>query len=229
MSFADVTVHARRALLDAIEALQEHRQALVLVGAQAVYVYTGDADVAIATRTNDADLAVVPADLHAKPRLEHAMERAGFRHEPEAHQPGQWISCGGYPVELLVPETLQRGEKTRRGARIPPHSTRAARIVLGLEAAAVDNSWQEIRSLDQTDPRVISIRVASPAALVSSVRDSRTTTCRAEEVGADPKPSALHGSCIFALISPQRQPIPRRGASVEADHDSRRSLHRSAP
>jgi len=37
-------VAARRALLDAAEALAEQREALILVGAQAVYLRAGDAD-----------------------------------------------------------------------------------------------------------------------------------------------------------------------------------------
>jgi len=37
-------VRARAALLDAVEALGAHRDAIVLVGAQAIYLHTGDAD-----------------------------------------------------------------------------------------------------------------------------------------------------------------------------------------
>ena len=165
MSFADVTVHARRVLLDALEALRDHREALVLVGAQAVYLYTGEADVPIATRTKDADLAIVPGDLRTSPALQIAMKRAGFHHDVRAQQPGVWISHDGYPVELLVPGALHDGGG-RRGARIPPHSKRSARVVVGLEAAAVDNAWREITALDPEDARVIPVRVASPAALV---------------------------------------------------------------
>jgi hypothetical protein len=39
---------ARRVLLDALDALGEHRDAIVLVGAQAVYLRVGDADLALA-------------------------------------------------------------------------------------------------------------------------------------------------------------------------------------
>lgn len=37
----DLLVKAREALLDALKALSAHRDAIVLVGAQAVYLYTG--------------------------------------------------------------------------------------------------------------------------------------------------------------------------------------------
>ena len=41
-------VLARRVLLDALEALDDQRDAVILVGAQAIYLHTGDADLAVA-------------------------------------------------------------------------------------------------------------------------------------------------------------------------------------
>ncbi len=41
MSYAEISIAARRALLDALIALRPHRDALVLVGSQAIYLYTG--------------------------------------------------------------------------------------------------------------------------------------------------------------------------------------------
>jgi hypothetical protein len=55
VSYSPITVAARRVLLDALDALGSHRDGLVLVGAQAIYLYTGDAEVAIATTTKDSD------------------------------------------------------------------------------------------------------------------------------------------------------------------------------
>jgi hypothetical protein len=63
VSYSSITIAARRVLLDALDALEQHRDGLVLVGAQAIYLYTGDADVAIATTTKDSDIALVPARL----------------------------------------------------------------------------------------------------------------------------------------------------------------------
>ena len=51
-------VRARGALLDAGKALDAHRDAIVLVGAQAIYLHTGDADLAVAEYTTDADFTV---------------------------------------------------------------------------------------------------------------------------------------------------------------------------
>ena len=56
-------VRARSALLDAAEALAEQLDAVVLVGAQAIYLHTGDADFVAAEYTTDADFCVAPADL----------------------------------------------------------------------------------------------------------------------------------------------------------------------
>lgn len=56
-------VRARNALLDAVDALAEQLDAVVLVGAQAIYLHTGYADFAVAEYTTDADFCVAPADL----------------------------------------------------------------------------------------------------------------------------------------------------------------------
>ena len=61
-------VRARIALLDAADALSEQLDAVVLVGAQAIYLHTGDADFATAEYTTDADFCVAPpAELHGMP------------------------------------------------------------------------------------------------------------------------------------------------------------------
>jgi len=168
MSYAPITIAARRVLLDALEALEEHREGLVLVGAQAIYLYTGDADVAIATTTKDSDIALIPIRLTPEPTLDAAMTASGFSHDRSVQQPGEWSSGKGLdpPVELLVPEGLHAGGG-RRGARIPPHTKHAARVVPGLEAAAMSHRQMRIASLEpDRDSRAITMRVASPAGLL---------------------------------------------------------------
>ena len=81
-------VAARTALLDALESLGAQRSAVVLVGAQAVYMHTGEATVAVAPHTTDADLAIEPSLLQAAPKLDEAMRRAHFY---PSQQPGSWI------------------------------------------------------------------------------------------------------------------------------------------
>lgn len=163
MSYAQITIDGRRALLDALVALRAHRDSLILVGAQAIYLYTGDHDVATATITKDSDIVVDPHRLVPDPLLQDAMTSAGFTHDLEGHQ-GVWLSPDGFPVELLVPAGLQPGSS--RGARIPPHGKRAARRVPGLEAATVDHRLMTVTALDPIDDRCEQIKVAGPAALL---------------------------------------------------------------
>ena len=63
----DLFVRSRAALLDAIEALAGHKDAVVVVGAQAVYLRTGSANVALAEATKDSDLALDPQRFGRRP------------------------------------------------------------------------------------------------------------------------------------------------------------------
>jgi hypothetical protein len=63
-------VLARLVLLDALEALDDQRDAVILVGAQAIYLHTGDADLAVAPFTTDADVAIDPKRLQANPKMQ---------------------------------------------------------------------------------------------------------------------------------------------------------------
>lgn len=71
-------VCARAALLDATEALTTHLDAIVLVGAQAIYLHSGDAALAVAEYTTDADFAIGPADLADSPLLGDLLTSYGF-------------------------------------------------------------------------------------------------------------------------------------------------------
>jgi hypothetical protein len=162
---ADILVAARSALLDALEALHDQRDALVLIGAQAIYLHTGAASVALGEATKDSDLAVDPRALSDSPLLDDAMQRAGFHRNLTEPQPGSWLSPSGIPVDLMVPAALA-GSGGRRGARIPPHSRHATRRTPGLEAAVVDHAPMTITALDPDDRRSAVIEVAGPAALL---------------------------------------------------------------
>lgn len=157
-------VAARSALLDALEALQDQLDAVILIGAQAIYLHTGVANVALAETTKDSDLVLDARRLAPEPRLEEAMQAAKFRLDSDSPQPGSWLGPGGMPVDLMVPEALA-GVGGRRGARIPPHSKGAARRARGLEAAVVDHAPRRIEALGGGDRRAVTVAVASPAAL----------------------------------------------------------------
>lgn len=161
----DLLVRARAVLLDALVALAEHRNSIVVIGAQAIYLQTGGALVAVAEATKDSDLAVDARVLRDHPLIDSAMTRAGFILNPTTNQPGAWMSPNGIPVDLMVPEAIAGGGG-RRSVSLPPHSKQAFRRAAGLEASVVDNHEMEIRSLAANDTRAVTARVAGPAALL---------------------------------------------------------------
>lgn len=69
-----VYVNAREVLLDALEALGAHRASLILVGPQATYFHTGEADIAVAPFTTDADVVIDPTSLADQPVLGEALQ-----------------------------------------------------------------------------------------------------------------------------------------------------------
>jgi hypothetical protein len=139
-----------------------HRDAVILVGAQAVYFHTGDADLAIPPMTTDADVALDPSRLHASPLLADALTSAGF---VLGDNPGSWRGTADVMIDVMVPEALS-GSPGRRGAHLPVHGDRVARRTYGLETVIVDNSEHEIGAFEPSDSRRYSIRIAGPAALL---------------------------------------------------------------
>lgn len=162
----NLIVEARGALLDALAALDEHRDSVVVVGAQAVYLRCGNAPVALAESTKDSDLVIDPRELDPEPLLQNAMESAGFYMNVNG-QPGAWLNQAGIPVDLMIPEALVKdGRKGARSAHVPPHDKMALRRAKGLEACVVDNSPMQIDALDGSDTRTYTVKVAGAAALM---------------------------------------------------------------
>ena len=154
-------VWSRKALLDTVEALGVHQGALVLVGAQAVYLHTGRAEIQVAEFTTDADFVIGPDLLADRPLIAGLLAGAGFA---TREHPGGWLNPDGIYVDLMVPEAVA-GPGTR-GARLGPHGKRAARRAKGLEAALVDCATRRIPALDPAETRTADLRVAGPAALL---------------------------------------------------------------
>lgn len=153
-------VAARRVLLDALESLGTHRRAVVLVGAQAIYLHVGEGDLAVAPYTTDGDLAIDPRGLDDAPKLAETLRAAGFT---LAVRPGSW-SMSGVQIDLLVPASM--GGPGRRGARLGPHGNDVARKASGLEAAVVDHDLVRVSALEPSDHRGFDIAVAGVAALL---------------------------------------------------------------
>jgi hypothetical protein len=165
-------VEARRVLLDALTALQPHIGAIVLIGAQAVYLRTAGRISTYQPFTTDADLALDPSLLADIPLLGDAMLDAGFELTSE---PGIWqqrFQRPGFdgditvPVDLIVPAELV-SKAGRRGARLPgEHGKTAARKSEGVAGAIVDFDPFEITSFEADDDRTCVVNVAGPAALL---------------------------------------------------------------
>jgi hypothetical protein len=167
----ELTVVARKVLLDALDALQEHRDGTILVGAQAVYLRAKEAALTVAPYTSDADLGLDPARIGDVPLLEEAMRGAGFS-LTATNQPGTWVRpekigelTENIAVDLLVPTALVP-KNTRRSVQIGQHDRMAVRKVPGIELATVDNELLRIDSLDSDDTRSFEIKVAGVAALL---------------------------------------------------------------
>jgi hypothetical protein len=161
---------ARSVLLDALEALGLQRTAVILVGAQAIYLYTGAIEFAVAEYTTDADIALDPALLQPLPEIESAMIAGGFH---RGKRVGAWVmfrNIGGVAtrvdVDLMVPEAV--GGSGSRAARLLGHAKHVARKARGLEAALIDKNTTTINALDATDKRSFSVAVAGPTALMVS-------------------------------------------------------------
>jgi hypothetical protein len=165
-------IAARSVLLDALEALGAQRDAVILVGAQAIYLHTGalEFDLPIAEHTTDADVTIDPNLLKQTPEIEAALTAAGFS---RGRRVGAWLAIrqiDGVPVnielDLMVPEAV--GGPGRRAARLAGHAEQVARKARGLEAALVDKQVMTIHSLDSSDSRTFRLAVAGPAALLIS-------------------------------------------------------------
>ena len=130
----DVEQHiiASEGLLGAAEALGPHHNAVILAGAQAVYIHTGDtdSDFAASPFTLDADIAIDPDLLGDDPTIVEAMSGAGFK---PTKQPGIYTRDDGSQIDLLVPEAV--GGPGSRDARLGVHGNKAGRKTHVLEGA----------------------------------------------------------------------------------------------
>lgn len=168
-------VVARSVLLDALEALSAHLDAVILVGAQAVYLRTEAEQLGVAPYTTDGDVVLDPMRLDEEPELEVVMRLAGFdldRTDDGSEEPGIWIEYREIngtrvkvPIDLIVP-TDAAPPGGRRGARLKGHSKRAARKIPGLEASLLDHDPMAVASLSDVDDRSFEIAVAGPMALL---------------------------------------------------------------
>ena len=102
----------------------------MLVGAQAIYLYTGDADVAIATTTEDSDIALIPIRLASNPTLDYAMTASGFSHD-------RWVTAA---LTVVVGKGARPSRRVARALVGDPEATLGAhpRDLDDLNVAALD-------------------------------------------------------------------------------------------
>jgi hypothetical protein len=165
-------IEARRVLLDVLFALREQLDAVVLVGAQAVYLRTAGRLPTYQPFTTDADIVVDPSRLTAEPALGAVMSAAGFVLTAE---PGIWearFTRPGMddevvvPIDLIVPMELAAGPGRRSARLTGEHGKHSARKSEGLEGALVDHGPVEITAIEPADERSIVINVAGEAAML---------------------------------------------------------------
>lgn len=206
-----MTVVARRVLLDVLETLRAHSNAITLVGAQAVHLRTTGADgLDTPSHTSDADLGIDPVVLDDEPLLEELMAAAGFQQGPD---PGRWYrpeNIGGrledVVVDLMVGASFTR--PSRRSAAMPPHSRNAARRTPGLEPAAIDHDMLSVASLEpENDSRRIPVRVAGTAALL--VSKAHKLGERAQERNQSRLDAKDAGDVLRLMIAADRSVGPR--------------------
>lgn len=159
-------IAARRVLLDALAALEDHLDNLILVGAQAVYHHTGDSNLNVPLMTTDADLAINAVDLAEAPEIGGVLRAAGFVPGPN---PGHWVAMSDVAVDMMVvPHQAGTSKAAARAAQLTPHERFTARIARGLEPALIDNQTVLITALETSDFRRFELRVAGPAALLTA-------------------------------------------------------------
>lgn len=171
MEYERLHIAARKVLLDALEAAAAYRRSLIVVGAQAVYLRTEGATLALAAFTTDGDIVIDPSHLPSEPALETILAAAGFT---RSGQPGSWATTvlvdgreTEVEVDFMVPEAVAPGSG-KRSVVLEGHDRHATRRVYGLEAALVDRGPMRIAAIDPDDHRSVRVAVAGPAALLIS-------------------------------------------------------------
>lgn len=158
-------IAARRVMLDALEALDKQRDAIVLVGAHAIYYYAGETTLTVAAFTTDADFSIAADLLTDDPLLGDLMTAKGFFRGDDV---GRWESPSGVVVDLMVPDAIAGPKRkvTSRSAQLGGHGKDIARRAKGLEGSLIDREWATIASLDPNDSRSVEVWIAGPGALL---------------------------------------------------------------
>lgn len=168
------TRRSRRVLIDVVLGLQEHREALTVLGGHAVIELTWHFNtLPVPDTTQDGDLGVTPQLLADSPLLVEKMIELGYE-ASRADRPGVWspLNEADIPphdrtsVDLLAPRAVAAPGITRpiRAARVPPHGKHSVSATEGTELSLIDRSLMTLRSFD--DGPNAEAYIAGPTALL---------------------------------------------------------------
>lgn len=138
-------VTSRRALIDVIIGLAEHREALTVLGAHAVIEMTRNVPaLPPVDSTHDGDLGVTPELLSDDPKLAERMRDLGYE-TARPERPGVWSLVSQRDrdiymrdtVDLIAPMSLARdgltSQREIRSARVGTHGKHAVSATRGTE------------------------------------------------------------------------------------------------
>lgn len=169
-------ITSRRALINVIEGLAEHRDALTVLGGHAVMEVTQHVPALPPDdTTRDGDLGVFPQLLGDDPALAQRMTELGYETSRE-ERPGVWSPISQRDrdihdrdcVDLIAPMSLSREGMTSgrsiRAARIGAHGKAAVSATEGTELTFVDRQLRTLRAFDGGS--TVDAFVAGPTALL---------------------------------------------------------------
>lgn len=167
-------IDARRVLLVVLASLEPHRDALVVIGAQAVHERTKGLVDVDSTATSDADIGVDPALLATCPDLFEAMLAAGFERasddRPGIYSLGGAVNEKGRPqppsIDPIAPEAS--AGKGSRAATLSGHRRGSVSRANGIEMAMLDKDVFDLGPLGQEDGPTIQVNVAGTGALLAA-------------------------------------------------------------
>ena len=168
------TRRSRRALINVILGLQEHREALTVLGGHAVIEMTWHLKtLPVPDTTQDGDLGVTPQLLAGSPRLAEKMIELGYE-TARTERPGVWSPADEADlaphdrasVDLIAPRAIAAPGITRRirAARVDNHGGHSVSATEGTELSLIDRTLMTLRSFD--DGPSAEAYVAGPTALL---------------------------------------------------------------
>ncbi len=208
-------IRARAVLLHGLRALGAQREAIVVMGAQAVYEHTKDLIEVGLTVTTDGDTGVLPHLVDPNFDIGQAMLSAGF--SPASDPPGiWWIDVDGDRVafDLLVPGAL--AGPGRRGARVPGQDKRHIGRADGLELCIVDRELHVLDPLDGTG-EFVEAYIAGPAAIMCAKAYKLAERINEADRGAKNRVKAKDAGDVWRLMAVTD---PRSVASVFAEGEA---------